>query len=84
MSPTNGGVLFVALLTAMSTVQQPPTGEQPTLVVQTGHVGRINAAAFSSDSRLIATGDHRGSILVWDVESGRQLGALAGHDAGVR
>jgi WD40 repeat protein len=83
----NGAVLITALLASLSTTtaaQQPPVSEQPTMVVQTGHVGRVNVAAFSNDSRLIATGDHRGSILVWQVESARQLWGLAGHSDGIQ
>jgi len=63
--------------------QQPPVSEKPTIVLQTGHVGRVNVAAFSDNSRVIATGDHLGSILVWGVESGRQLWSLAGHSSSI-
>ena len=85
MRPFNGGVLITALLASLSTAapHQVPVSEQPTMVVQTGHVGRINVAAFSNDSRLIATGDHRGSISVWEVKSGRQLWIVAGHSDGI-
>ena len=51
----------------------------PELVVQTGHQHQIDVVAFSADSRLVATGDMRGSIRIWEVASAKQLWSLAGH-----
>ena len=37
---------------------------------------RLQDAAFSPDGRRLATATSRGEILIWDVESGRQLKRL--------
>jgi WD40 repeat protein len=51
----------------------------PELVVQTGHQHQVRLAVFSSDSRLIASGDIRGSIRIWDTATGKLLQSLSGH-----
>lgn len=35
----------------------------------------LYAVTFSADGKLLATGDKVGHVVVWDVESGKQLGA---------
>lgn len=54
-------------------------GDRPRLVPAKpnrlrGHSGAVNAAAFSPDSRLLATGDHGGTIRLWNAATGRPLG----------
>ncbi len=49
------------------------------LVVQTNHAILIQSVAFSRDGRILATGDARGAIKLWDSESGRQLRTIEGH-----
>jgi WD40 repeat protein len=39
-----------------------------------GHSGAVTAAAFSPDSRLLATGDRQGVIRLWDAKTGRGVG----------
>jgi WD40 repeat protein len=38
-----------------------------------GHCGGINVLAFSSDGKLLASGDTRGFVKLWEVASGREL-----------
>lgn len=54
---------------------QPPE-DDPKLEIQTGHVSEVKMAEFSGDSRLIATGDRRGTIRVSEAKTGRQLWSL--------
>ena len=51
--------------------------QQPELIVQTNHAGPVTAVAFSPDGKLLATAGN--AIKLWDVSSGKQLRALAGH-----
>lgn len=58
--------------------------QRPTHHGLAGHANEMNAAAWSSDGALLATGDLKdGSIHVWEAKSGRQLVRLAGHEHGV-
>jgi len=40
----------------------------------------IQRAVFSQDERLAVTASSDGPVLVWDLDSGREIGRLAGHD----
>ena len=44
-----------------------------------GHGDRVNAVAFSSDGKLLASGSSDKTIKLWDAESGRELHTLTGH-----
>lgn len=47
--------------------------------LQTGHTEYITASAFSNDGKLIATGGADNSILLWDVNSGKQIRTILHH-----
>ena len=40
-----------------------------------GFGSMLYAVAFSNDGKLLATGDKVGHVVIWDVESGKQVGA---------
>jgi hypothetical protein len=44
-----------------------------------GHTGRINAVAFSADSKLAVSAGNDGTICVWQTRDGRILSRLCGH-----
>lgn len=56
-----------------------PDAQEPELVVQTGHSGRVNSVAFSPDGQLVASGSDEHSIRLWDVRTGKLLRTLTGH-----
>ena len=45
----------------------------------TGHTKNITSLAFSQDGTTVAAGSEDKTIVVWDVESRRQLATLTGH-----
>jgi WD40 repeat protein len=44
----------------------------------------VSCLAFSPDGRLVLSGDRNGGLLLWDVEAGRSVRWLDGHDDAVR
>jgi WD40 repeat protein len=50
------------------------TGKQR--VICKNHSDAINAIAFSADGNLLASGDWRGIVKIWDIESGKELVAF--------
>ena len=70
-------------LTAVLVANAQDAQPLPELVVQTGHQQQVNVVAFSADSRMLASGDIRGSIRIWETAAGRQLWALPGHRGSV-
>jgi len=54
----------------------PATGQKRHTL--SGHEADVRPVAFSADSALLASGDHRGHVRVWDVRSGALRHQLAG------
>ena len=52
---------------------QDPKVPKPELVLQAGHSGKFTAATISRDGSHILTGSDDGSVILWDVATGRQL-----------
>ncbi|MDE0682776.1 MAG: WD40 repeat domain-containing protein, partial [Candidatus Poribacteria bacterium] len=55
--------------------------QQATLV---GHTWFVETLLFSSDSRLLASGDRTGAVYVWDVETEHRKKTLKGHQTSVK
>jgi WD40 repeat protein/uncharacterized caspase-like protein len=53
--------------------------QRPELSVQTGHSGQVLSIAFTSDSKLMASGSVDKTIVLWDPATGNQLRTLKGH-----
>jgi WD40 repeat protein/uncharacterized caspase-like protein len=64
-------ILLLAVATGM--------GQKPELSVQTGHSAQVLSLAFTSDSKLLASGSVDKTIVFWDPATGNQLRALKGH-----
>ncbi len=65
-----------ALVAASSSLGLP-------FAIQIGHSGDVSDAAFSPDGLLVATGDHTGTIQLWDPKTGEVHATLEGHTANV-
>jgi WD40 repeat protein len=63
----------------LSLVLCPAFAERPELVAQTGHTNAINCLAFSPDGKLLATGSHDQTIILWDIRTGIEIRSLFGH-----
>ncbi len=44
-----------------------------------GHYGEVSAIAFSPDDRMLATGDLKGHVRLWDIEAGALIHELKSH-----
>jgi WD40 repeat protein len=75
--------LCAASVTAALVADAQDAPPLPELVVQTGHQQQVDVVAFSADSRMLASGDIRGSIRIWETAAGKQLWALPGHRGAV-
>ena len=58
------------------------TGTQRAALV--GHTWFVETLVFSSDTRLLASGDRTGAIYVWDTASGHRKKTLKGHQTSVK
>lgn len=74
LSFTSGAISFYE-----AQLEQILLAEQPQLVVNTNHGLLIQSIAFSNDNKILATGGGEGTIKLWEVDSGRQIRTLAGH-----
>jgi WD40 repeat protein len=44
--------------------------------IQTGHKGKVEVAKFSPDEAMLATTGSEGSLIIWDVASGKAVGTF--------
>lgn len=54
------------------------------LATVNGHMHAVDSVAFSPDGKRLASGDARGTIKFWDIETRREVLALKGHEVAVR
>jgi WD40 repeat protein len=64
---------LVAIMTSLALAQKPQ------LYVQTGPVSPVNSIAYSSDGRILASGNGDGTIKLWDMMARREIRTLTGH-----
>lgn len=57
----------------------PNKGPQYEFALQTGHHGRVNAVAFSTDGRLIVTASEDKTVKLWDAATSSVLKSFEGH-----
>jgi transcription initiation factor TFIID subunit 5 len=48
----------------------------------TGHTGNVTAIACSPDGKTLASADDKGSIVLWNLETGRRKKRMRGHGKG--
>jgi len=56
---------------------------KPKLVVQLGHSGTVQAAAFSPDGSLVLTGGLDRTAILWEVSTGKKVRQFFGHSGAV-
>lgn len=57
--------------------------ETPIRVVRNAHVHEIRCCAINNRGSIVATGGADCTVKLWDLSSGKALGAFAGHTATV-
>ncbi len=75
----NIGLRILCALLVVVFAQTIVRAEKPELVLQTGHSSVVTAIALSSDGKRIASGSLDKTVILWDVESGKQLRSFNGH-----
>jgi WD40 repeat protein len=69
------GTLLLLLQASYST-GSPCYANKPELIVRTGHSGPVCSIAFSPDGQTLASGGVDGTIKLWDVSSGQEVGGF--------
>ncbi len=54
------------------------TDNRPQVVVQLGHSGYISSAVFSPDGKYVLTGSNDHTVVLWEVETGKEVRRFAG------
>jgi len=67
-----------AVLAACASAAGAASDTRPMLVVQSGHVAPLQAAAFPPNGALLATGGADEVVKLWDVAMGREVRTLVG------
>lgn len=70
---------FLVLHVTPALVSVHLAAQDLTLKVPLGHSGEITCAAFSPDSRYLVSGSQDKTLILWDVESGKELRSFRGH-----
>lgn len=66
--------LFLSTILLIAAVSQLVAQTDPLeLVVQTGHSNSVTSMDVSPDGKYLVSGDLSGSVILWDIPSGRQL-----------
>jgi serine/threonine protein kinase len=79
-----GGTMFALTQKLQSTQTAPPKPKLgTTLVTYTGHIYPVYTAAWSDDSRYIASGGSDTTVQVWNAADGEQLHVYRGHSAAI-
>jgi WD40 repeat protein len=80
------GIFLVICISAFAFGQPVPAAVvdiRPRLALQATHYANVNAAAISSNSRVIATAGEDWNVKLWDSTTGRIKQTLIGHTSGV-
>lgn len=64
---------FPTFLIALIALTSTAVGQKSPEALRSGHGYSLSSAAFSPDSRFLATGDQAGTLVVWDLKAAKPL-----------
>ncbi len=67
---------FTILILVLNTLLAVGQGTTARLAVQTGHSNEVSKLVFSTDSKLLASADKDGTVKIWFVPTGNEMGAF--------
>ncbi len=73
------GVLLMGAVAAMADTVTQPLYSFPPPERLVGHIGGVNAVAYSPDGKRMVSGSLDNTLKVWDAASGAELMTLSGH-----
>lgn len=71
---------FILLFSSFANAQERPLET----VLQKGHTKYVTAYAFSPNGRFLASGSLDNTVILWNIESGKQIRSFSGHTKRLR
>jgi hypothetical protein len=78
------GRLYISVAPDDRTVKLVDTANQEVLLTLTGHTAEISKITLSPNADYLATADHGGTTIIWNLNTGQAIAKLAGHSDTIR
>ncbi|MBE7550334.1 MAG: hypothetical protein HS126_04560 [Anaerolineales bacterium] len=78
------GRLYISVAPDDRTVRLVDTANQEVLLTLTGHTAEISKITLNPNANYLATADHGGTTIIWDLNTGQAVARLTGHSDTIR
>jgi WD40 repeat protein len=78
------GRLYISVAPDDRTVTLVDTADQEVLLTLTGNTAEISKITLSPNADYLATADHGGMAVIWNLNTGQAIAKLAGHSGTIR